>query len=203
MIDFRSRRVARRWAVAGAVLLIAGCSINGSGPGKQVFDLGPPIKVPAVSTTQRGTIAIAPMSAPEWLDSSSMVYRLAYADAQQTHRYSSSQWSGTPAELLTRRVRARFANDVNVVVEGDTVGTPVLDVEIEEFDQVFDSALQSRAVLKVRASILTTGRLVAQRSFFAERGTDTADAAGGAHALAALSDDMAEQLLAWSKSYLK
>jgi cholesterol transport system auxiliary component len=193
----------RAVVVAATGLWLGACSTIGTSSGKQVFDLGIPKNVSAPQPTSKQTIAIAPMSASEWLDSNSMVYRLAYVDAQQPKRYANSQWSGTPAELLTRSVRERFASELNVVVEGDTVGTPVLDVEIEEFDQVFDSAQQSRAVIKVRASILTTGRLIAQRSFYAERSADTPDAAGGAHALAALAGDMADQLLSWSRSYLK
>jgi cholesterol transport system auxiliary component len=132
-----------------------------------------------------------------------MVYRLAYVDAQQPKRYANSVWTGVPAELLTRRLRAHFAVVANVVAEGDTVGAPVIKVELEEFDQVFDSAQQSHVVIKLRATLVKTGRLIGQRTFYAEQAAASPDAPGGAHALAALSEDVLTQLVQWSMPLLK
>lgn len=184
--------------------VLAACSSTGGSTAKQNFDLGMPAAnaLPAVET-ERATIAVAPISASEWLDSNAIVYRLAYVDIQQPRRYANSQWTGVPAELLMRRLRNKLADQVNVVAEGDTAGATVIKVELEEFDQVFDSAQDSHAVLKLRATLVRNGRLLAQRSFFAEHAASTADATGGAHALAALSDETLAQVVQWTVGYLK
>ncbi len=183
--------------------LLAACSSTG-GSSKQIFDLGlPAANAPPALASERVTIAVAPISASEWLDSNAIVYRLAYVDIQQPRRYANSQWTGVPAELLMRRLRNKLADQVNVVAEGDTAGAAVIKVELEEFDQVFDSAQDSHAVLKLRATLVRNGRLLAQRSFFAEHAASTPDATGGAHALAALSDETLAQVVQWTLANLK
>jgi cholesterol transport system auxiliary component len=185
-------------------VVLAACSSTGGSTAKQKFDLGMPASnAPPAVATERATIAVAPISASEWLDSNAIVYRLAYVDIQQPRRYANSQWTGVPAELLMRRLRNKLADQLNVVAEGDTAGATVIKVELEEFDQVFDSAQDSHAVVKLRATLVRNGRLLAQRSFFAELAAATPDATGGAHALAALSDDALAQVVQWTVGYLK
>ena len=196
-------RVAPALCVALLALFLAACSTGGSTL-KQNFDLGMPVSNPPPAVaSERPTIAVAPISASEWLDSNAIVYRLAYLDVQQPRRYANSQWTGVPAELLMRRLRNHLADQVNVVAEGDTAGATVIKIELEEFDQVFDSAQDSHAVLKLRATLVRNGRLLAQRSFFAEHPAATPDATGGAHALAALSDETLAQVVQWTLGYLK
>jgi cholesterol transport system auxiliary component len=135
--------VAQRWFA----VVLAACSSTGGSTAKQNFDLGMPASnAPPAVVTERATIAVAPISASEWLDSNAIVYRLAYVDIQQPRRYANSQWTGVPAELLMRRLRNKLADQLNVVAEGDTAGATVIKVELEEFDQVFDSAQDSHAV---------------------------------------------------------
>jgi cholesterol transport system auxiliary component len=196
-------RAAAALSAALLCAVLAGCSSTG-GSTKQMFDLGlPASNAPPAVVNERLTIAVAPISASEWLDSNAIVYRLGYVDVQQPKRYANSQWTGVPAELLMRRLRNKLADQVNVVAEGDTVGAAVIKIELEEFDQVFDSAQDSHAVLKLRASLVRNGRLIAQRSFFAEHAATTPDATGGAHALAALSDETLAQVVQWTLSSLK
>jgi cholesterol transport system auxiliary component len=51
--------------------------------------------------------------------------------------------------------------------------------------------------VSVRATLTQQGRVVGQRSFAASAPAPSADASGGARALAAASDDVIAQLSAW------
>jgi hypothetical protein len=45
------------------------------------------------------------VSAPAWLDSPSITYRLAYLDAARPQAYADSRWVASPAELIAVRLR--------------------------------------------------------------------------------------------------
>jgi len=56
-------------------------------------------------------------SAPGWLDSTGIAYRLTYIDSARPQVYAQSRWVDSPAALLTQRMRTRFAA-VGPVVNG-------------------------------------------------------------------------------------
>ena len=72
-------------------------------------------------------------------------------------------------------------------------------IELEEFTQVFDQPEQSRAVIRLRASLIkrSTRQLLAQSPFTIERNTPSADAAGAVATLISASDAMAAVLIDW------
>ena len=74
---------------------------------------------------------------------------------------------------------------------------PVLKVDLSEFEQVFDSQSQSHAAVTARATLTQNGKVIGQRTFIARAPSSSADAAGGAQALAAASDDLVAQIGAW------
>ncbi len=78
-----------------------------------------------------------------------------------------------------------------------------LRLELEEFSQVFDTAEKSRAVLRLRASLMRQRDIVAQQSFNVERTAATPNARGGVRALIAASDDAGEKLVGWLAGNLK
>ena len=78
-----------------------------------------------------------------------------------------------------------------------TGGLPVLRLEMDEFSQNFASATQSTANISLRASLFRGHQLVDQRTFTRSAAAPSADAAGGASALATTSDAIAADLLAW------
>lgn len=184
-----------------AILALAGCTLGPPPrPPQTLYDFG----VPAAGNSPRlsTSLAIARVSAPEWLESPTLQYRLAYQDALRYQGYAGSRWVAPPAQLLTERLRQAAAQLGNrgVVREADGVKADyVLRLELEEFNQVFDSPQASRGVVRARASLMRDGRLLAaQKTFAVEKPAATADAAGGAHALSAAADQLVGELLAWA-----
>ena len=151
-------------------------------------------------------IAVADATAPAWLDSPALVYRLAYRDAAQPRAYVESRWVAPPAALFTAQLRQRLVATTRsgVLAPHDGVRTAAtLRVELLEFSQVFDAPDQSRAVVRVRAVLLSGGRLLAQTSFTVDRPAPSADAAGGARALALAADAAIDRLIGWTADTLQ
>lgn len=193
--------------------LLAGCAaLPDPPPRATVYDFGPGAAQPAAA--QPG----APLAALVLVDvasagladgSSALLYRLAYANAQQLRPYSQARWSQPPAQLLQQALRERLGRDRIVLsasqaaaLQPDRQRLPaVLRVQLEEFSQVFSSAQDSAGVVRLRAVLADTGltgeTLVAQRVFTAQRPAGSADAAGGARALAEASAQLADELAAW------
>ena len=142
-----------------------------------IYDLGPggmPISAPVRS---------ADVIAPDWLDSNGMLYRL--GDPQRIQRFTEARWASTPAQLLTERLRQRL------VLQNTG---KALNVGLESFEQRFSSATQSEVVVCVRVSF---GE---RQQVFEVKRAGGADAASGARGLAAATDALIEQMLAWVAS---
>jgi cholesterol transport system auxiliary component len=142
-------------------------------------------------------VKVLDVTAPGILDSDKLIYRLSYADAQQTASYASSHWTMAPSALLTQRLRTVLSQRGTVLTGSDGVSAPVLRVELNEFEQVFDSQTQSHGAITARATLTHGGKVLAQRSFVAQAPARSADAAGAAQALAAASDDLIGQISTW------
>jgi cholesterol transport system auxiliary component len=186
-------------AVACAALL-SGCASTKS-PTPTSFDFGP-VAAPLVATPAAASfpaLVVADVSGPATLDTDRMFYRLMYANAQQALPYAYNRWAATPLQLLSQRLKARIAQGgVKVLSTTDAIGgLPVLRLEMDEFSQNFASATQSTANISLRASLFRGHLLVDQRTFTRSADAPSADAAGGASALAAASDAIAADLLAW------
>lgn len=198
----------RTGTVAGLALALAcaGCSFTPAPvPPVALFDFGP---VPPGNPTQtlRHPLVIYDVSAPAWLDSPSITYRLAYQDAARPQAYADSRWVSSPAELIATRLRGRLAasGKGGVVHPADgTRASYALRVELNDFTQVFDAPGKSRAVVRLRASVLGSRALIAQKSFSVEGPVGTPDAEGGVRALIAASDEALDQLVAWTVANLK
>ena len=187
--------------------VIAGCSL---GPEKRdppaVFDLGPQRSHAAAAPAINATLLISPVSTSPWLDTPNMLYRLAYRDAGRPEAYAQHRWAMSPALLLTERLRSRFASATRGVV-GTQDGAQAdysLRIELEDFSQSFDTADSSKANVRLRASLinLATRALHAQKSFSVERPA-APNAPGAAQSLAAASDALVEELVAWAAQSLK
>jgi cholesterol transport system auxiliary component len=192
-----------------AMVALAGCVTLRTQTPAAVYDFGlqrfttsaDQAEAPADVRLQ-ASLLVADATAPTWLDSTAIHYRLAYYDLAQTHAYATNRWASPPAALLTQLIRSRIAgiSDGGVMSAADSVQTDyILRVELEEFTQVFDTADQSRAVVKLRASLInrSTRSLAAQQSFRMEQAASTPDAAGAVRALAEASDKLIGDLLGW------
>ena len=187
------------------VLAVAGCSIvPPPAPAPANYDFGP-----APANRPNGTrqaLLVHDVSAPAWLDSPLIHYRLAYQDSARPQSYADSRWVMSPAALLTQRLRGQLAGPGRggVVLPGDAArANHALRVELDEFAQVFDAPGKSRAVVRLRVSVTGNRSLLAQRDFNVERPASTPDAQGGVRALIEASDQAIDQLIGWAVGYIK
>ncbi|KQQ31109.1 ABC transporter [Duganella sp. Leaf126] len=186
-----------RFAFAALAVLLAACASKG--PTQAHFDFGPLPQAPAVTSTAIAPLIVADMTGPASLDSERMQYRLLYADARQLRPYAYNQWTATPLQLLTQRLKARIAQaGVKVLATTDAAaGAMLLRTELDDFAHNFDSATASQGTITLRASVFAAHHLVDQKSFTRSVAAPTADAAGGARALADAADALSGDLLAW------
>ncbi|MGH8671051.1 MAG: ABC-type transport auxiliary lipoprotein family protein [Burkholderiales bacterium] len=191
-------RASRTLGVVLAIVLLHGCGI-------------PPKPEPAITTHDFGSasppaaacikvpINLQNVTAPSWLDGVAIQYRLAYADQTERRAYAHSRWAAPPASLFMLRLREHLAA---ANCAGDTpplASMFQLHIELDEFNQVFDTAKSSFVTLHAGA-LLTRGfgrKPIARQRFTVQRDTTTADAAGAVAAFGAASDDLARQIVQW------
>jgi cholesterol transport system auxiliary component len=146
-----------------------------------VYDFGPG----ALQTAPSTRIAHLPpleFSTPQTstaLNSTAVLYRLAYTDAQQLKPYTMARWSMPPAQLIGQRLRSQMGQHRAIVSPGDispprrtsaTASAPVaatpdatsepllnLHLELDEFSQLFDAPDKSSGVLRLRATVTQRG----------------------------------------------
>lgn len=188
-------------ALVACSLLLAGC-VSNKGTPNTIYDFGSPSLRPFTpATPPAAPLAVVVMDAtgPAALDNERMFYRLNYADEKQARSYAGSRWSGTPLNLVTTRLKTRLSQaHMKVLSATDAANAvPILRVEIDDFVHAFKSAGESHGQIMLRASVFTDHRLVDQRSFMAMTTAQSQDAAGGVAALAASTDQVADEIQAW------
>jgi cholesterol transport system auxiliary component len=184
------------FASLGFVVALAGCASGSSTTvSDSRYDLGAPV-APA-GAMNLAAVKVLSVSAPKNLETDSIIYRLQYADALQTASYTNSHWTMSPAELFTQRLRGALASRGPVLSGADPVRAPILQVDLTDFEQIFDAPGESHGEVSARATLSQHGQVVSQRTFVARAPARSGDAAGGAGALAAASDDLIAQMAAW------
>jgi cholesterol transport system auxiliary component len=196
-----------RAALLLSLALLSGCAL---GPqtreGMVNYDFGLPRSDKEANPRLQQDLIVAGVSAPAWMDNSSIYYRLAYQDPTRPEAYAQSRWVMPPAALLGQRLRASIAraSKAGVFAPADGVHAGyTLRLELEEFSQVFDAADRSHAVLRLRASLIRQRNVVAQQGFNLEHAAATPNAEGGVRALIAASDDAGEKLVDWLAANIK
>jgi len=186
--------------LAAGALLLAGCASQKGEPTTQ-FDFGPatPPAATQAAPSALGAIVVSDATGSGALDNERMLYRLSYADALQARAYANSRWTATPLQMLTQRLRTRIAQaGAKVLTENDvSTGVPIMRIDVDEFSHNFSGVAQSEGLVVLRASVFQGHVLVDQRSFTRSTPAGTADAAGGARALAASTDAIAGDIVAW------
>ena len=189
-----------RAAIAAAVVLLSACASKG--PANANYDFGP-LSAPEPKgrnvCNSIDAIIVADATGPASLDSERMQYRLLYADARQSRPYAYNQWTSTPLQLVTQRMKARIAQDGLKVLSATDSASSVhlLRMEVDDFTQNFETATRSSGHISMRASVFRSHRLVDQKTFTRDVPAPSADAAGGARALADATDALAGDVLAW------
>jgi cholesterol transport system auxiliary component len=183
--------------LAAAGLLLSGCASQKGEPTTQ-FDFGPAMP-PVTAAAPIGAIVITDATGSSALENERMFYRLSYADALQARSYANSRWTANPLQMMTQRLKTRIAQSgAKVLSETDASnGIPILRIDVDEFVHDFRSAAQSEGQVALRASVFKGHVLVDQRSFARTTAAGRADAAGGARALAASTDAIAADIVAW------
>lgn len=199
------------WSAVLATGLSACGSLPSSPSQPARFDLGPvPMTAIAAPATSYPVLALADIQArAQNENSTSVLYRLAYADAHAQRAYAYARWSQPPAVLVQQRLRDILSQDRTVLsaergaqaplVQGQT--PPVLQLALEEFEQVFTSSTASVGALRLRATLVDPRRggdvLLGQRLFALQQPAPAANAAAGAQALAQAVDQAGLQLQQW------
>lgn len=201
-----------RWLLASlALALLGACSLPTQPARPAVFDFGPgPLEQAASMPAQRKpALVLDVIEAQPALDSPTVLYRLAYADPLQLRPYALARWSMPPAQLLRQRLRQHFSQQRALLNPGETLegasAAPLhMQIELEEFSQIFESPQKSSGLLRLRVTLTQAGakggKWLAQRSLVTQRDAPSADAAGGVKALAAASEAAALELEQWLQS---
>jgi cholesterol transport system auxiliary component len=193
---------------------LAACSAVPDKPTRaNLYDFGPVSAAAAeTKTPSLPPLLLADVQAAGALDGTAMLYRLGYADSHELRPYAQARWSASPAQLVRQRLRLQLGHDRAVLDSSEsaslartgTLAPRVLHIEVEEFSHWFESPAASWGLLRLRATVLDNSaageRLLAQRSFTVRKPAPAADAAGGAQALAAATDEAAEQIRQWLDS---
>ncbi len=190
-----------------SLALLAACAIAPpSRDGVESYDFGLPRSDKEATPRLRHDLLIAALTAPAWMDDAGIYYRLLYQDATRPRAYAQSRWVMPPAALLGQRLRASIARASKAAVFTPADGVRAdytLRLELEEFSQVFDAADKSRAVLRLRASLVRNRGVAAQQSFSIERAAAMPNAEGGVQALIAASDEAGNSLIDWLAANMK
>ena len=174
--------------VAGAALLIAlaGCGGQFAAPAPRTFDLGlaaPGVKLPAL----RAILLRA--AAP--FDGVQMYYRLAWRHPSELADYAHSRWAAPPAELVRKQL---------VRAAGEGSAKCGLEVELQEFTQVFASKEASEARIELRASLTNASARIATRGVTIVEPGAGSDAASGAAAMARAAERVLGDLAGWIRT---
>lgn len=186
--------------LTACAIALPGCALPGKSEPATLFDLGPLRTVQATAALPAlPPVSIAGIQVPVWLDSNMMFYRLNYANAQQPRPYALARWTMTPAQLLTHRLKTSIvqAGGVALSASDGAVDVPILRIEADDFTQHFATPSESSGQVALRASLFRGRSLVAQHSFVRQSPALSADATGGAGALATASDAAIADIILW------
>ena len=197
-----------------AGLVLAGCSALPDKPVRAtMYDFGPGNLTTPPTTRQAPlpALAIDDISTNGGaLDNMSVLYRLAYADAQQLKPYSQARWSMPPAQLVRQRLRDQLGQRRTVFNAGDSAALNrsqnavlplLLRIDLEEFSHLFTTPAASVGLVRLRVTLLEVTpsgeKLVGQRNVVVQRPADSPDAPGGVRALTQATDAAIEEIDQW------
>ena len=205
--DHAARRVLHIAALVLAGVVLGGCAFVDKPVRPAVYDFGPGLTASAPASPAAPVLLLQEVEAGSALDSTAVLYRLAYADVQQLQPYAQARWSMVPAQLLRQRLRDTLSRGATLLAPGEgALGGAfapalILYVELEEFSQVFESPERSMGLVRVRATLLRGAaggdKLLGQRSFVAQRPAPSADAPGGVRAMTAACAAVVEDMQQW------
>lgn len=184
-------------------VVLAGCSVGQSGPAMNQLDLGAlPTDASSQNPTPNPRLAVAIPSGLSigLVQTTAVVWRLGANGVPQT--YASFKWIAPPATMLRQRLIDRLSRQGPVLQSGFGDKTPVLNMNLQQFEQVFQSNGQSEAVLRLQV-VLTRGLTILGSDVLYERvPAQSADAVAGAQALGIASNLVADRVAIWVNKIL-
>ncbi len=171
----------RRLGAVFFALALAACS--SAPPAPKALDLGISSDATLLPGVNIGSVrAVAPF------DGVDMFYRLAWRNSAELAAFQSTVWAASPAELLRKQLLRGSR-------EG--VGKCTLDVEIQEFTQVFASKEASEARIEMRVWLAARSVRFASRGWSVVEANAGTDAASGAAAFARAANRAIGELGGW------
>lgn len=143
-------------------------------------------------------INVDEISAIEALNYQKMRYRLNYENAARVFYYTESRWQATPAELVN--------NQLNTLLQSDTKAFNCsLKLKLQLFDHVFNSKNSSAGVVQMSAILATKSaqKIMANEVIIESVPAVTANAEGGAKALAQASENALIKAINWANAQAK
>ncbi len=198
----------RIWLAIAACLWLGGCGTGTRPAFPHHYTLAAP--APAATPSRQepglGTLHVARIDAPPWLQDNGLHYRLAYRHDDRIAAYAQSDWVAPPGQMLGALVRRGLAAGTAWrVVTGP--GNPAaadasLHLRLDDFSQVFTGPARSFGVLDATATLVdeSDGHAIAQKHFHVRAAAPGADAPGGVEALNRASRTFAARLRQWLRA---
>lgn len=184
-------------AICAAVCLTAACSLwPAQPPLAQVHDFGP---LPAVDHNEGSSVRVDAVTAPTWLSSDSIHYRLLYDDPTALRQYADNRWAAPPAELLTARLQYLLSQ--GPARDRSVQGNYTISATLLEFEQDFSTPhdAEARLVLEVFLRRSNDNQIVAQREFIMTQSVKP-EVQGAFEGLSQLSNQITAAIAGWTRS---
>ncbi len=183
----------KKWLLAWLIMALAACAGTGRTPTQvEVYDFGLP-STAQFASGQWSSVALE-VRAPNWIDNTSVNYRLLYDDPLKWRTYSASRWAGPPSQLLAQRLRQQLT----LAGSGAHGVRCLLRIDLQAFVHVFVDPQRSRGEVHVQAGLFGADRRVlGEKKLAIGREAPSVDAPGGVFALVSASDELAQQLAQW------
>lgn len=193
-----SKKIKFYFAVLMAACILTACALGDRRPPAVQYDLGPLKTVNSENISSSLPVIRTQVQSPEWMNENLMFYRLEYINDQQIRFYTESNWNTSPARLFKNRLDSYLVTAGNTVIEvGTSSPTLTLRIYLEDFSQHFMSPSNNIGRIVLRVSLFRDHDLIAQKRFQKEVASLTADAQGGAKALAQGSDEVIAEMMEW------
>lgn len=199
-------------AALAAFTLVACASLPTPAPAPALFDFGAlqPVSQAPSPAVRAQPLQLAKVTANGLpTNSQPVLYRFAYVDNNELRAYQQARWSRPVEQLVAQQLRRQLElsrpvledDGAAVRVREDHQAPYVLQVDVEQFEQRFQSEQQSVGVVRMRATLIAPGprgdRLVGQQTFEQSVAAPSPDAAGGTQALGAATQAIAAQIDGW------
>jgi len=194
-----SRRLLRVSLLWGTLLL--GCRILPSpAPAPEQHDFGlTAVNIPAdlIARLPPGLL-LESITAPPWMSSTEVQYRFLFDQPTQLRSYAQTRWVAAPAILIEQELRRALDRAPSSSASGTPAPTLRLRLELETFEQQYASAQTARAIIRLRAELLSSEPgAAARRRTFVRSVTCQPDVQGAVRGLASVSGETLTDLVRW------